>query len=52
MIANRTDLAVLKPFRVRRGTPAWRFTIWHGVALVVALIVAYFSPQLRTYPRV
>ena len=39
MIANRTDLAVLKPFRIGAAEP-WRFTIWHGVALLVALIVA------------
>jgi len=39
MIANRTDMAVIKPFRLRSVEP-WRFTIWHGVALVVALIVA------------
>src|SRR6185369_16140499 len=28
-----------KPFRLRSVEP-WRFTIWHGVAVVVALIVA------------
>src|SRR5437763_3573183 len=39
MIANRTDMAVIKPFRLRSVEP-WRFTIWHGVAFVVALIVA------------
>jgi polar amino acid transport system permease protein len=39
MIANRTDMAVLKPFRI--GAPApWRFGIWHGIALLIALIVA------------
>jgi len=39
MIANRTDLAVLKPFRISAPEP-WRFGVWHGVALVIALIVA------------
>jgi len=39
MIANRTDLPVLKPFRLGATEP-WRFNIWHGVALVAALIVA------------
>jgi polar amino acid transport system permease protein len=39
MIANRSDLAVLKPFRVGASEP-WRFSIWHGAALLLALIVA------------
>lgn len=39
MIASRTDLPVLKPFRIGAHEP-WRITIWHGVALVVALIIA------------
>jgi len=39
MIASRTDLPVLKPFRVGSHEP-WRVTIWHGVALLIALIVA------------
>jgi polar amino acid transport system permease protein len=39
MIANRTDLAVLKPFRIAELEPL-RFGIWHGVALFAALIVA------------
>jgi len=39
MIADRTDLAVLKPFRIGATQP-WRFSAWHGVALVIALIVA------------
>ena len=37
MIANRTDLAVLKPCRIGAHQP-WRFTIWHGVALLAALL--------------
>ena len=36
MIANRTDMPVLKPFRVGAAEP-WRINAWHGVALVVAL---------------
>ena len=39
MIANRTDLAVLKPFRIGAAEP-WRFSLWHGAVLVAALIVA------------
>jgi polar amino acid transport system permease protein len=39
MIAHRIDLPVLKPFRLAAGEP-WRFNAWHGVALVVALLVA------------
>jgi polar amino acid transport system permease protein len=43
MIVNRTDLAVLKPFRLSTAEPSpdsWRFSAWHGVALLVALVVA------------
>jgi polar amino acid transport system permease protein len=40
MIADRTDLPVLKPFRVGATAPAWRWSPWHGVALSVALIAA------------
>ena len=39
MIADRTDLAVLKPFRIGAAEP-WRYSAWHGAALVIALIVA------------
>jgi polar amino acid transport system permease protein len=39
MIANRSDMAVLKPFRVGAAVPL-RLNVWHGVALVVALLVA------------
>ncbi|HTM59784.1 MAG TPA: amino acid ABC transporter permease [Burkholderiales bacterium] len=35
---NRTDLAVLKPFRIGAREP-WRINMWHGLALVLALIV-------------
>jgi polar amino acid transport system permease protein len=43
MIAQRTDLPVLKPFRIGAAQPSsrsWRVTVWHGVALLVALAVA------------
>jgi polar amino acid transport system permease protein len=39
MIVSRTDLAVLKPFRLAAGEP-FRFSVWHGVALLIALAVA------------
>jgi polar amino acid transport system permease protein len=39
MIASRTDLPVLKPFRIA-GPEPWRLNVWHGVALMIALIVA------------
>ena len=39
MIVTRTDLPVLKPFRLAESE-RWRINIWHGVVLVVALIVA------------
>jgi polar amino acid transport system permease protein len=39
MIAQRTNLPVLKPFRIGAAEP-WRFSVWHGVVLVVALAVA------------
>ncbi len=43
MIANRSDMAVLKPFCLRAGespSESRRFSVWHGVALLIALIVA------------
>ena len=39
MIANRTDLAVLKPCRIGAHQP-WRISVWHGVALLAALTIA------------
>jgi len=39
MIANRTDLPVLKPFRVAATEP-FRFNIWHGIVLAAALLIA------------
>ncbi|HMK78456.1 MAG TPA: amino acid ABC transporter permease [Xanthobacteraceae bacterium] len=43
MMASHTDLPVLKPFRLAAREPArlsFRPNAWHGVALVIALIVA------------
>ena len=50
MIVNRTDLAVLKPFRIGAAEP-FRFSIWHGVALLAALIVAVGIGEARLKPR-
>ena len=53
MIANRSDMAVLKPFRLRAGESSsgpWRFSVWHGVALVVALIVAVGIGEAQAAP--
>jgi polar amino acid transport system permease protein len=50
MIANCSDMAVLKPFRIGAAAPAWRFTIWHGVALVAALIVAVGIGEAQAAP--
>ena len=33
MIADRCDMAVLKPFRIGAREP-WRLNVWHGVALL------------------
>ena len=49
MIANSTDLAVLKPFRIGEREP-WRFSVWHGVALVAALIVAVGIGEAQAAP--
>ena len=49
MIANRTDLAVLKPFRIGAAEP-WRFNLWHGAALVAALIVAVGIGEAQAAP--
>ena len=49
MIVNRTDLAVLKPFRIGKREP-FRFTIWHGVALLVALAVAVGIGEAQAQP--
>jgi polar amino acid transport system permease protein len=49
MIAQRTDLAVLKPFRLRCGEP-WRFCAWHGAALLAALVVAVGIGEAQAAP--
>ena len=49
MIANRTDLAVLKPFRIGTAEP-WRLGVWHGAALVAALIVAIGIGEAQAAP--
>ena len=49
MIANRTNMAVLKPFRIGGGEP-WRFNLWHGAALVIALIVAVGIGEAQAAP--
>jgi polar amino acid transport system permease protein len=49
MIAQHTDLPVLKPFRVGAAEP-WRFNAWHGVALVVALLVAVGIGEAQAAP--
>jgi polar amino acid transport system permease protein len=50
MIAQRTDLAVLKPFRIGAAESVWRFNIWHGVALLAALAVAVGIGEARAAP--
>jgi polar amino acid transport system permease protein len=39
MIANSSDMAVLKPFRIGACEP-WRMSVWHGIALLAALAIA------------
>lgn len=50
MIANHTDLPVLKPFRIGATEPAWRFSAWHGVALVATLVVAIGIGEAQAAP--
>jgi len=53
MIANQSDMPVLKPFRLRAGEPlsdSWRFSVWHGVALLLALIVAVGIGEAQAAP--
>jgi polar amino acid transport system permease protein len=50
MIAKRSDMAVLKPFHLGAAAPTWRFSIWHGVALVAALIVAVGIGEAQAAP--
>lgn len=50
MITNRTDLPVLKPFRVGATAPAWRWTPWHGAALAAALIAFVLIGEAQAAP--
>ena len=50
MIADRTDLAVLKPFHIGAGAPQWRFSAWHGAGLVAALILAVGIGEAQAAP--
>jgi len=49
MIANRTDLAVIRPFRLGAAEP-WCWSIWHGVALVAALVAAIGIGEAQAAP--
>jgi len=49
MIANQSDMPVLKPFRLRASEPC-RFSVWHGAALVIALIVAVGIGEAQAAP--
>jgi polar amino acid transport system permease protein len=49
MIAQRTDVPVLKPFRLSTVEP-FRFSAWHGVALVAALLVAVGIGEAQAAP--
>ena len=46
---QRTDLPVLKPFRLGAAEP-FRFSAWHGVALVAALLVAVGIGEAQAAP--
>ncbi len=50
MITNRTDLPVLKPFRVGATAPAWHWSPWHGAALGVALIAFILVGEAQAAP--
>jgi polar amino acid transport system permease protein len=50
MITNRTDLPVLKPFRIGAAAPAWRWSPWHGVALAAALIAFILIGEAQAAP--
>jgi polar amino acid transport system permease protein len=49
MIVQRSDMAVLKPFRLQAGEP-WRFSAWHGAALAAGLIVAIGIGEAQAAP--
>jgi polar amino acid transport system permease protein len=50
MITNRTDLPVLKPFRVGATAPAWHWSPWHGAALAAALIAFVLIGEAQAAP--
>jgi polar amino acid transport system permease protein len=50
MIVRSTDLPVLKPFRLRAAEPVWRWSVWHGIALAAALIVAIGIGEAQAAP--
>jgi polar amino acid transport system permease protein len=50
MITNRTDLPVLKPFRIGAAAPAWRWSPWHGVTLAAALIAFILIGEAQAAP--
>jgi polar amino acid transport system permease protein len=50
MITNRTDLPVLKPFRIGATAPAWHWSPWHGVALAAALIAFILIGEAQAAP--
>jgi polar amino acid transport system permease protein len=50
MITNRTDLPVLKPFRIGQAAPAWHWSPWHGAALAAALIAFILVGEAQAAP--
>src|SRR5258708_22591158 len=50
MILNRTDLPVLKPFRIGNAAPAWRWSPWHGATLAAALIAFILVGEAEAAP--
>jgi polar amino acid transport system permease protein len=50
MIQNRTDLPVLKPFRIGATAPAWHWSPWHGAALAAALIAFILIGEAQAAP--
>jgi polar amino acid transport system permease protein len=50
MITDRTDLPVLKAFRIGTSAPAWRWSPWHGAALAAALIAFILIGEARAAP--
>jgi polar amino acid transport system permease protein len=50
MITNRTDLPVLKPFRIGHAAPAWHWSPRHGAALAAALIAFILIGEAQAAP--